>query len=215
MNSLSARVPRFLPWLSSNRPDVVCPAGDEARRCGFRRRRRGRTSTRWAMSGPTTGRGSGTAWRCSRGSDSTTGEGLPRHARLSRPRIGRGACRLGGATGARLLLYVPNGREVGSDHYDYKLTWLKALRDAVLSAGPSSTIVRGDINIAPPTTTCSIRRPSPGTRTSPMWSGRRWPRSSTPDSSTSSVRGGRGAGLQPTGTTAPGCSTRTSGCAST
>jgi exodeoxyribonuclease-3 len=45
-------------------------------------------------------------------------------------------------------VYVPNGREPGSDHYDYKLAWLAALRD-VVAAGPAATIVCGDMNVAP------------------------------------------------------------------
>jgi exodeoxyribonuclease-3 len=45
-------------------------------------------------------------------------------------------------------VYVPNGREPGSDHYEYKLAWLAALRDAVADS-PESTIVCGDMNIAP------------------------------------------------------------------
>lgn len=45
-------------------------------------------------------------------------------------------------------LYVPNGREVASDHYAYKLTWLDALRAAV-ATGPDDVALCGDINIAP------------------------------------------------------------------
>ena len=45
-------------------------------------------------------------------------------------------------------VYVPNGREPGSDHYRYKLAWLAALRDAV-AAGPEAVLVCGDLNIAP------------------------------------------------------------------
>jgi exodeoxyribonuclease-3 len=43
---------------------------------------------------------------------------------------------------------VPNGRQPGSEHYEYKLAWLAALRDAV-AAGPEATMVCGDVNIAP------------------------------------------------------------------
>jgi exodeoxyribonuclease-3 len=45
-------------------------------------------------------------------------------------------------------IYVPNGRVPGSDHYEYKLAWLAALRD-VLAAGPEAAVVCGDMNIAP------------------------------------------------------------------
>ena len=50
-------------------------------------------------------------------------------------------------------LYVPNGRFVGSPHYDYKLEWLAALRDTAhgwLTDDPSAQIALvGDWNIAP------------------------------------------------------------------
>ena len=45
-------------------------------------------------------------------------------------------------------VYVPNGREPGSDHYRYKIAWLAALTDTVRKA-PDATIVCGDMNIAP------------------------------------------------------------------
>lgn len=50
-------------------------------------------------------------------------------------------------------LYIPNGRELGDPHYDYKLGFLTALRDHVaaeLAADPSRQIMLvGDWNIAP------------------------------------------------------------------
>jgi exodeoxyribonuclease III len=51
--------------------------------------------------------------------------------------------------GVRVVcVYVPNGRVPGSDHYQYKLAWLAALRD-VLKGAPRATVVCGDMNIAP------------------------------------------------------------------
>ncbi|MGW9554455.1 exodeoxyribonuclease III [Nocardiopsis sp. NPDC055551] len=50
-------------------------------------------------------------------------------------------------------LYVPNGREIGHPHYDYKLRWLEALRQAGtarLAEDPQAQIAYvGDFNIAP------------------------------------------------------------------
>lgn len=50
-------------------------------------------------------------------------------------------------------LYVPNGRSVGSAHYQYKLEWLGALRDTAqqwLSDDPQAQIaLAGDWNVAP------------------------------------------------------------------
>ena len=45
-------------------------------------------------------------------------------------------------------VYVPNGRVPDSEHYQYKLAWLAALRE-VVKQGPESAIVCGDMNIAP------------------------------------------------------------------
>jgi exodeoxyribonuclease-3 len=47
--------------------------------------------------------------------------------------------------------YIPNGRTVGSEHYEYKLAWLARLRAHVAAlAKPSDKVaVCGDFNIAP------------------------------------------------------------------
>jgi exodeoxyribonuclease-3 len=48
-------------------------------------------------------------------------------------------------------IYVPNGQAVGSDKYEYKLRWLKALRSLLqreLATHPR-LVVMGDFNIAP------------------------------------------------------------------
>lgn len=50
-------------------------------------------------------------------------------------------------------LYVPNGREVGHEHYAYKLDWLAKLRDAasgwLAQDKDAQVILAGDWNIAP------------------------------------------------------------------
>jgi exodeoxyribonuclease-3 len=71
------------------------------------------------------------------------------------PDDGPGAdCRLLGATvcDIRVLnLYVPNGSEVGSDKYAYKLEWLARLRRFLDSAyDPAGDVLLcGDFNVAP------------------------------------------------------------------
>jgi exodeoxyribonuclease-3 len=47
--------------------------------------------------------------------------------------------------------YVPNGREVGADHFRYKLSWLARLRDDLeANADPADpVVVVGDFNVAP------------------------------------------------------------------
>ena len=54
--------------------------------------------------------------------------------------------------GVRVVnLYVPNGQAVGSDKYEYKLSWLKALRIWLRDelARHPRLVVLGDFNIAP------------------------------------------------------------------
>ena len=54
--------------------------------------------------------------------------------------------------GVRVVnLYVPNGSEIGSDKYAYKLEWLAALRDFLADEmrAHEKLVVLGDFNIAP------------------------------------------------------------------
>jgi len=48
-------------------------------------------------------------------------------------------------------LYVPNGRTPDSPHYEYKLKWLAAYRDAVATevAADTAFVACGDFNVAP------------------------------------------------------------------
>lgn len=50
-----------------------------------------------------------------------------------------------------LNLYVPNGSEIGSEKYNYKLEWLTHMRSFVetILHGESNLVVLGDFNIAP------------------------------------------------------------------
>ena len=146
VNSLKQRLPRLLPWLDERRPDVVClqetKLADDA--CAA------------LLGDELSGRGYEVALH---GEAAWNGVAIFSRAGLEDVETG-----LAGAPGfphpeARAVsatcggirvtsVYVPNGRSPGSDHYDYKLRWLEALRDAV-AAGPADAIVCGDMNIAP------------------------------------------------------------------
>ena len=146
VNSVKQRLPRLLPWLDERRPDVVCLQetkladdafaellGDPLRERGYEFAAHGQA-----------------AWNgvavLSRVGLEDVAPGLP-----GAPGFPDAEARALAATcdGVRLVsVYVPNGREPGSDHYKYKLEWLSALRDAA-AAAPKSTIVCGDMNIAP------------------------------------------------------------------
>lgn len=54
--------------------------------------------------------------------------------------------------GTRVInLYVPNGKAVGDEKYDYKLNWLAALNEWVATeiAAHDKVVVMGDFNVAP------------------------------------------------------------------
>ena len=54
--------------------------------------------------------------------------------------------------GVRVICaYVPNGQAIGSDKYDYKLNWLKALKEWIAEEQKQHDAIAllGDLNIAP------------------------------------------------------------------
>ena len=53
--------------------------------------------------------------------------------------------------GKGVSVYVPNGRALDHDHYQYKLRWMAQLREhvAALSTPDDDVVVCGDFNIAP------------------------------------------------------------------
>jgi len=146
VNSIKQRVPRLLPWLDERGPDVVClqetKCGDDAfvELLGAELRQRGYEI---ASHGEPTWNGVAILSRVGledvvAGIDGAPGFPHPEARAVS------ATC-----DGVRVVsVYVPNGREPGSEHYHYKLAWLAALRDMV-AAGPEATIVCGDMNVAP------------------------------------------------------------------
>ncbi len=147
VNSVTARLPRLLTWLESSGTDVLCvqetkcgeelfPA-DELRELGYES----------AVNAD--GRWNGVALVSRIGLEEVV-KGLPGgpdYAGVREPRAVSATC-----DGVRVWsVYVPNGREPGHDHYDYKLRWLAALKVAVAkdAAGERPFAVLGDFNIAP------------------------------------------------------------------
>jgi exodeoxyribonuclease-3 len=146
VNSVKQRLPRLLPWLDERNPDVVCLQetkltddafeellGDELTSRGYEIAVHGEAS--W----------NGVAILSRVGLEDVA-PGLADAPGFPHPEARAVAATCGGIR--VLSVYVPNGREPGSEHYEYKLAWLAALRDMV-SAGPEATVVCGDVNIAP------------------------------------------------------------------
>lgn len=150
VNSVKQRVPRLLPWLDERQPDVVClqetkvsdavfagELGDELAARGYE----------FAHAGQ--GQWNGVALLSKVGLDDVQiafpeAPGFPDPVAEPEGRAVSAVC-----DGLRIYsVYVPNGREVDSDHYHYKLAWLAKLQAAV-AADAASTMVCGDFNIIP------------------------------------------------------------------
>ncbi|HEY7256987.1 MAG TPA: exodeoxyribonuclease III [Solirubrobacterales bacterium] len=146
VNSVQQRLPRLLPWLDERNPDVVCLQETKLADDAFVELLRDELADRGygvAVHGEATWNGVAILSRVGL-EDVVPGlEGAPGFPDPEARAISA-TC-----DGIRVLsVYVPNGREPGSEHYEYKLAWLGALREAV-AAGPDATAVCGDMNIAP------------------------------------------------------------------
>ena len=146
VNSVKQRVPRLLPWLDQRQPDVVCLQETKLAEDAFTELLGSELAERgYAVGYHGEARWNGVAILSKVGLDDLVA-GLP-----GAPGFPHLEARAVSATcgGVRVhSVYVPNGREPDSEHYQYKLAWLAALRDAV-AAGKADVVVCGDMNIAP------------------------------------------------------------------
>ena len=146
VNSAKQRLPRLLPWLDERNPDVVCLQetkltddalldllGDELANRGYEVAVHGEAS--W----------NGVAIFSRVGLEDVVA-GLAGAPGFPHPEARALSATCGGIRVHSV--YVPNGREPDSEHYEYKLAWLAALRD-VVATGPEAAVVCGDVNIAP------------------------------------------------------------------
>ncbi len=145
VNSLGARMPRVEEWLATVSPDVLCM--QETKMADAQFPTMTFTSLGYESVHHGEGRWNGVAILSKVGlTDTLAGfdDGGPPDPDA---RVVWATC--GGVRVASV--YVPNGREVGHDHYRYKLAWLARLR-AHLDANHSpdeALVVCGDWNIAP------------------------------------------------------------------
>ncbi len=149
VNSVKARLPRLLAWLDRARPDVVCLQElkgtddafpyDEVRAAGYHA----------VVHGQKTYNGVAILSRLAPADAAAgLGDGVPDpQARLVAATVG----------GVRVVsAYVPNGGEVGTPPYAYKLEWLRRLRAYLGRAGVPEVplVVCGDFNIVPSDLDC-------------------------------------------------------------
>ncbi|MDA8033823.1 MAG: exodeoxyribonuclease III [Actinomycetota bacterium] len=146
VNSLNARLDRVTEWLVATGTDVLCLQETKLADDAFPAEAFGEIGYATAHHG--NGRWNGVAIVSRVGLDDPrpgfTGELA---AEVEQCRIL--AARCGGVD--VVSVYVPNGRSVGSEHYEAKLVWLERLRVdlASLCAAGGDVAVCGDFNIAP------------------------------------------------------------------
>jgi exodeoxyribonuclease-3 len=143
VNSMKVRLPHVLEWLSAADPDVLVLQEikqltemfpqDELADAGYRSIANGQKTY------------NGVA---------VISKSEPHDADFELPGLDDPQRRVLATTidGVRVInLYVPNGSEVGSEKYEYKLGWLKSLRDYLADQlqEHENVVVLGDFNIAP------------------------------------------------------------------
>jgi exodeoxyribonuclease-3 len=146
VNSVKQRLPRLLPWLDERRPDVVCLQETKLADDAFAELLTDELADRdYAVAAHGEAAWNGVAILSRVGLEDVA-VGLPGAPGFPHPEARAVSATCGGIR--VVSVYVPNGREPGSEHYEYKLSWLASLRDMV-SAGPEAIVVCGDVNIAP------------------------------------------------------------------
>jgi exodeoxyribonuclease-3 len=146
VNSLKARLPRVEEWMAQVQPDVICLQETKLADPAFP------ALAFQALGYDAVHHGEG-RWN---------GVAIASRVGIEEPRFGFGGddpeldreARVLAATcgGVRITtVYVPNGREVGHEHYHYKLAWLAELRNYVAANGDPAddALIVGDFNIAP------------------------------------------------------------------
>ncbi len=145
VNSLNARMPRFVAWIKETGPDVVCIQETKLKPDSFPHLELELLGYEAAHFGQ--GQWNGVAVISRVGLTDPIigiegGGGASEEARAITVKCG----------GVGIVsVYVPNGRSLDSDHYVYKLKWLTELRDHLDSVfkPTDNVIVAGDFNIAP------------------------------------------------------------------
>jgi exodeoxyribonuclease III len=146
VNSIKQRVPRLLPWLDEQRPDVVCLQETKLADDAFADLLGEELANRgYAVAAHGEATWNGVAILSRVGLDDVVA-GLAGAPGFPDPEARAVSATCGGIR--VVSVYVPNGRTPDSEHYQYKLAWLASLREMV-AAGPEATVVCGDMNIAP------------------------------------------------------------------
>ena len=143
VNSLKVRLPHVLDWLAQESPDVLALQETKSEDASFPLAAIEEAGYTAAYSGQKTYNGVAVLTRHPVQDTVTDIPGLDDPQRRIMA-VTLGDCRI-------VDLYVPNGSEVGSDKYAYKLDWLDNVQGwlAVELARYPKLVVLGDFNIAP------------------------------------------------------------------
>lgn len=143
VNSLRVRLPHLLGWLADQQPDVVCLQETKLQDADFPHAELQAAGYHSVFSGQKTYNGVAIL---SREPIGAVHAGIPDFEDEQRRVIAATVA------GVRIIcVYIPNGQEVGSDKYAYKLRWLDALHAWLkdeLQKYPKLALL-GDYNIAP------------------------------------------------------------------
>ncbi|MCX2968737.1 MULTISPECIES: exodeoxyribonuclease III [Streptomyces] len=147
VNGVNPRIERLLAWLEAAAPDVLCLQELKCTEEQFPAAALREAGYEAAVQAD--GRWNGVAILSRVGlHEPVTGlVGGPEFEGRHEPRAVSAVC-----AGVRVWsVYVPNGREVGHPHYEYKLRWLDALRSIAEqeAGGERPFAILGDFNIAP------------------------------------------------------------------
>lgn len=144
VNSLKARLPRVLEFLSEHRPDVVCLQETKCTAEAFPSHELGEAG--YAAAHHSGGRWAGVAILAPSSRPvndervGLPGEPVPDECRWVEASVG-------GVTVASV--YVPNGRSLDSQAFADKLVFLDAMRARAAQLAGRRLIIAGDINVAP------------------------------------------------------------------
>jgi len=145
VNSIKVRADQVLAWAAANAPDVICLQEIKTVDSGFPADRFAALGYKAAVSGQPTYNGVAIL---AKGEMTDVVAGFADGAEEdSQRRLLRATYR-----GVRVVdCYCPNGEEVGSDKYAYKLRWYARLRAALdAQEDPAKPLVLvGDMNVAP------------------------------------------------------------------
>lgn len=143
VNSLNVRLPQVLAWLEKESPDVLCLQETKMVDEKFPREAIEAAGYQVVFTGQKTFNGVATLAKTELVDVVTALPGFDDvQKRFLATTVG----------GVRVVnVYVPNGSEVGSDKYAYKLSWLKALGSFLEKElrSHSKLLILGDFNIAP------------------------------------------------------------------